>query len=107
MHARLNLRYNISISRERLRQMMCLLDPEGVQMRKKRRLRRRVYSSKGPNFCWHMDVDGNDKILPYGFAIHGCIDGFSRKVLWLEVCTTNKDSSVIAGYYLKAVKKYG
>ena len=32
---------------------------------------------------------------------------FSRKVLWLEVCTTNKDSSVIAGYYLKAVKKYG
>ncbi len=32
---------------------------------------------------------------------------FSRKVLWLEVSTTNKDSRVIAGYYLKAVQEYG
>ena len=32
---------------------------------------------------------------------------FSRKILWLEVSTTNKNSSVVAGYYLKAVKKYG
>lgn len=32
---------------------------------------------------------------------------FSRKVIWLEVATTNKDSSVIAGYYLRAVEEYG
>ena len=32
---------------------------------------------------------------------------FSRKVLWLEVAKTNNDSAVIAGYYLKAVVKYG
>ena len=31
----------------------------------------------------------------------------SRKILWLEVSTTNKDSAVIAGYYVKAVQKYG
>ena len=31
----------------------------------------------------------------------------SRKFLWLEVSTTNKDSAVIAGYYVKAVQKYG
>ena len=23
-------------------------------------------------FCWHMDV--NDKLKPYGFSIHGCVD---------------------------------
>ena len=30
-------------------------------------------------------MDGFDKLKPYGFPIHGCIDGFSRKLLWLEV----------------------
>lgn len=60
---------------------------------------------QGPNFCWH--IDGNDKLKTYGFSLHGCIDGYSRKVLWLEVATTNKDSAIIAGYYLRAVEKYG
>lgn len=32
---------------------------------------------------------------------------FSRKVLWLEVAKTNNDSSIIAGFYLDAVEKYG
>ena len=32
---------------------------------------------------------------------------FSRKVIWLEVASTNNDSAVIAGYYLSAVEKYG
>ena len=32
---------------------------------------------------------------------------FSRKVLWLKVSKTNNDSSVIAGYYLDTVAKYG
>ena len=26
-----------------------------------------------PNFVWHLD--GYDKLKPYGFAIHACIDG--------------------------------
>jgi len=69
--------------------LLGLLDPVGVAIRKKRRLNRRVYSSKviitdskneigdyfiqGPKYCWH--IDGNDKLVPYGFAIHGGIDG--------------------------------
>ena len=34
-------------------------------------------------------------------------DSYSRKVLWLEVATTNNDSAVVAGYSLKAVKRHG
>ena len=30
-------------------------DPEGVALRKRRRLIRRQYQSPGPNFCWHID----------------------------------------------------
>ena len=32
---------------------------------------------------------------------------YSRKILWLEVSSTNKDSKVIASYYLQAVEDYG
>lgn len=51
---------------------------------------------------WH--VDGYDKFKLYGFAISGCIDGFSRKILWLKVSSTNNDPKVIAGYFIDTVK---
>lgn len=66
-----------------------------------RRLHRRSYYAGGPNYVWH--IDGNDKLNPYGFGISGCIDGFSRYLLWLNVYTTNKDPAVIAGYFVDAV----
>ena len=43
------------------------IDPDGIAMRRRRRLKRRVYESPGPDYCWHMD--GYDKLKPYGFAI--------------------------------------
>lgn len=54
---------------------------------------------------WH--IDGHDKLKPFGFSIHGCIDGFSRRLLWLEVASTNINAEVIAKYYLDAVKQVG
>ncbi|XP_031557523.1 uncharacterized protein LOC116294125 [Actinia tenebrosa] len=50
------------------------------------------------NFCWHLD--GYDKLKPFGFSIHGGIDGFSQKILWLEVQRSNKNPKVIAKYFL-------
>ena len=31
------------------------------------------YLTQGPRYLWH--IDGYDKLKPYGFSIHGCIDG--------------------------------
>ena len=81
------------------------IDPEGVNRRRRRRLHRRKYISPGPNFAWH--IDGHDKLKPFGFSIHGCLDGFSRKILWLEVGPTNKMPEVVAKYYLDTVKHLG
>ena len=64
--------------REDVRKIMKYIDPEGVSLRRRRRLRRRKYTSQGPNYVWH--VDGHDKLKPFGFSIHGCIDGFSRRL---------------------------
>ena len=57
------------------------IDSEGTRLRL--RLRRRRYVSEGPNSSWH--ADGFDKLKPYGFPNRGCIDGYSRRILWLKV----------------------
>ncbi|XP_030585163.1 uncharacterized protein LOC115780219 [Archocentrus centrarchus] len=95
----------IVTDRETVRLLLRLLDGEGVDLRSRRRLRRRVYHSRGPNYVWH--IDGYDKLKPFGIAISGCIDGFSRSVIWLEAYKTNNDPRVIAGYYMDAVIQHG
>ena len=59
------------------------LDSDGAISRRKNRLRRRNYRSLGPNHIWH--ADGCDKLKPFGFPIHACIDVYSRKMPWLSV----------------------
>ena len=81
------------------------MDPDGVASRKAHRMKRRVYSNPGPNYAWHQD--GYDKLKPWGFPIHGCIDGFSRKILWLQVARSNNLPENPGSYYLKAVSDIG
>ena len=71
-----------------------IIDPEGVECRKRRRLKRRRYITPGPNFLWH--VDGWDKLAHFGIFFHGAVDGFSRRILWLEANSTNKNPGVLA-----------
>lgn len=105
MWKRLKLQYGLKVNRLTVRKLLRVIDPEGVECRFKYKLKRREYKVSGPNYLWHMD--GYDKLKPYGFAIHGCVDGFSRKVLWLSVATTNNKPEVICYYYLRAVQKFG
>ena len=66
--------------------------------------------SFGVEFIKHLDqitfgtFDEFDKVKPYGFSIHGCIDGYSRIIIWLEVSASNKCPDLIAYYYIKASK---
>ena len=50
---------------------------------------------------------GYDKLQPYGFPIHGCIDGFSRRLIWLKVSRTNNDPAVVAGFFFEVVQSAG
>ena len=81
------------------------LDPDGCEERRTHRLKRRVYINPGPNFCWHMD--GYDKLKPFGFPIHGCIDGLSRKMIWLKLSRSNNNPEVILKFYLDSVREFG
>lgn len=70
------------VSQSVIRHLLSILDPDGVQMRRRNRLRRRMYRNPGPNFLWH--VDSYNKLKPFGICISGAIDGFSRMVIWLH-----------------------
>lgn len=91
----------LHVPRDVVRLALKEVTPEAVAMRKARRLKRRTYCNPGPNYCWH--VDGYDKLKPFGFAIHGAIDGFSRKVLWLTVGVTNNNPQVTALNFARTV----
>lgn len=95
------IRHGLVISRETVRRILKLIDPINAALRRNKTLRRREYESHGPNEIWHMD--GYDKLKPFGIAIHGCIDGFSRNVLWLEAGTTNNDPKIIGGYFVRTI----
>ena len=59
------------------------VDLLGVVQGARHRLTRRNYISTGVNHTWH--IDGYDKLKALRFDMHGAIDGYSRKILWLFV----------------------
>nr|XP_033492050.1 uncharacterized protein LOC117263018 [Epinephelus lanceolatus] len=95
--------HGLRVRKEDVRLVLKELDPRGVSLRQARRLRRRSYFSRGPNFIWHMD--SYDKLKPYGICVSGSIDGFSRKIMWLNAYTTSSDPKLIGGYYMDIVQR--
>ena len=79
------------------------MDPDSSNLRKARQLRRRTYLNPGPNQAWH--IDDYDKLKPFGFPIHGAIDGFSRRILWLKVTRSNNSPDTIASFFLDTVNE--
>ena len=92
-----SLRKKGMIARRDVRQLLLILDAEELERRMSGKLRRRIYRTLGPNYVGH--VDAFDKIKPCGFSIHGCIDVYSGRIIWLDVSTVP-----IANYYLKTAK---
>ena len=99
------MRKRLVVTKHDVRLLAKELDPEGVILIKRRRLCRRKYSNPGPSFIWH--IDGYHKLIYYDFSAHGCIDGFSRKILRLKVGASNKDPNVTAKLYLDTVSEFG
>ncbi|XP_063446834.1 uncharacterized protein LOC134726364 [Mytilus trossulus] len=100
MHSRC-LQNVFIVQKEMVRILLGILDPSGVAARVKRKLKRRHYRSKGPNYIWHLD--SYDKLKPYGICVNGCIDGFSRFIIWLRVGRSNNNPRIVAGFYVEAL----
>ena len=95
---------HIVVQRERVRQSIYRVDPIGRSIRRRYSICRRVYNVSGPNHLWH--IDSNHKLISQRFVIHGCIDGFSRMVIYLKCCTNNK-ADTVREYFEKGVEEFG
>ncbi|KAJ3515573.1 hypothetical protein NMY22_g14424 [Coprinellus aureogranulatus] len=93
---------NIEIGR--IRESLKRVDEIGVSLRSKSTTKRRVYRVRGANSLYHQD--GNEKLKPWGFYVHGCVDGYSRMVIYL-VCSNNKRSKTVGSLFENAVAQYG
>ena len=105
MWQRLVTDHGLAVYKDTVRYALRILDPDGVDRRLRHRLQRRQYKGRGPNFIWH--IDGYDKLKPFGFSIHGCIDGYSQRFMWLEVGTSNNYPTVIARYFIDCIAEVG
>ena len=85
-----HLRYHINVPCCVVESITREVDPQGVAHRKSHCLKRRT--------------DRYDKLKPYGFSIHGCVEGFSRRIIWLEVQRSNKNPRVVTKYFLDSIK---
>lgn len=103
MWRRLRTSYNLNVTQEITRLLLSELDPVGVERRRGRRIARRVYTCPGPNYLVH--IDGYDKLKTFGIAVHAAIDGFSRKLLWLQAGPSNNNPRFIANFFLSYVKR--
>ena len=95
MTRRLRRKYNLLVGRHTVRSLLKNIDPHGVHQRRQRRFERKQYRCPGPNAVWH--IDGYDKLALSGFCISGCIDGYSRRIMFLQVASTNHDPWILGG----------
>ena len=94
----------ITVQRARIRASLFRIDPVGRAIRRRRKIVRRTYNVTSPNNLWH--IDSNHKLIPWRFVIHGCIDGYSRAIIYLHCCADNKASSVLE-FFGKGVNEFG
>ena len=94
----------VKVQRMKLRDIIHRVDHEGVENRKRGRLRRRTYNVQGPNVLWHIDT--NHKLVCWHLVVIGGIDGFSYLPVMLS-CTDNNKAETILKCFLGAVDKFG
>lgn len=97
-------RRGIWVQRWRVRDALINLDPIGRACRWAQQIPRRPYRVPHPNFLWH--IDSNLKLRHWRFVIHGCIDGYSRLIVYLR-CGNNNRAATVLSLFRQAINTWG
>lgn len=92
------------VQRCRIRGSLNRVDPKNSSLRWGALVSRRVYCVPWPNSLWHLD--GHHSLIRWGFVIHGCIDGYSRRIIFLH-CNTNNYASTVLELFMNAIEQDG
>ncbi|XP_033101239.1 uncharacterized protein LOC117104496 [Anneissia japonica] len=93
----------IIVQRNRVRDSLHRVCPER-RLLSARVTRVRRYSVTSPLSLFHMD--GNHKLIRWRFVVHGCVDGYSRAIIYLR-CNTNNKSATVLTCFMEAVQIWG
>ena len=90
----------------RVRSSLWRTDPAGILLRPTQLsiVNQHHYNIPGPRSVWHLD--GNHKLIRWGFVIHACVGRFSRRIMFLK-CSTNNPVATVLQLFLNAVREFG
>lgn len=94
----------LRIQRRRVRERLAKLDPQNTALRWGVLVSRRKYHVPWPNSLWHLD--GHHSLIRWKLVIHGCIDGFSRRIMFLR-CSSNNKAETVLELFINAVESDG
>ena len=111
MNQKLRMEHLVKVPRHLTYDVMAELDPHGLEARnlqKKGRKTKGNFTSEGP--LWVVSLDGRDKLCGYQnwtfpLGSYGCIDTFSRKILFLFVCISNSNPLLVGKMYIEHLLK--
>jgi hypothetical protein len=92
----------LRVQRRRIRESMARVDPQNTALRWGIVVSRRTYQVPWPNSLWHLD--GHHSLIRWKLVIHGCIDGFSRRIMFLR-CSNNNLAETVLELFLDAVNR--
>ena len=107
MNGKLRTEHNIQVPRHLVYHVMQEVNPDGLEERniqKKKKKKKQPFKSDGSLHV--ISLDGHDKLCGYQnwtflLGVYGCLDTFSRKMLFDQVLFSNSDPKVIGKRYLK------
>lgn len=91
------------MQRSGVRECLARLDPRNTALRWAVTVSRRVYSVPWPNSLWHLD--GHHSLIRWKLVIHGCTDGFSRR-MFLQ-CSSNNLAETVLALFEEAIENDG
>ena len=94
----------IRVQRSKIWKALVRLDPKTTALRWGIVTTHREYYVPWPNSPWHLD--GHHFLIRWGFVIHGFIDEYSRKVIFLE-CSNNNLFKLVLILSIDAIKNDG
>ena len=112
LNQKLRNEHNVKVPQHLVYSMLTEMDPEGLEGRavnKKINRNKVPFSSEGPS--WVVSLDGHDKLCGYQcwtfpLCIYGCLDTFSRKILYLFVSHSNSDPMIVGKKYLEYLTEH-
>ena len=113
LNQKLRIQHAVKVPRHLVHNVLTDLDQDGLDrrnLRKKKKRARIDFASDGP--LWMVSLDGHDKLCGYQnstfpFGVYGCLDTFSRKLLYILITYSNSNPVTIGKKYLEFLYEAG